>query len=138
VEPEPQKADEPRAEPRDPLLDKLDTPAAMREHVETEFAAERVDPSWAPAAETSLTTAFTKALPEGSRLMRADCHETICRVRLEHTQALAHAGLARALPPARPWNAPMFISPPILREDGKVESQIHIAREGHPLEGIAE
>lgn len=127
--------DEPQAEPTHPHLD---SPEAFQEHVETNFAAEQVDRAWAIVAETQLSASIEKILPKGSQVRSTKCHQTICRVDLEHRDALAPGALLRLLPQGRPWNAAVYLTPPVAEVGDTVKSHFFIARQGYPLEGIAD
>ena len=109
----------------------------MQLHVEAIYSSEPSDRGWSGNAESSLQTGVRGNLPEGSRLLRAECRATLCRMELEHQTQDAHEGFLRALAPERPWNGPMYSSAP-RRENEKIYSTLFIAREGHPISGIAE
>jgi len=109
----------------------------MRPALEATLSREPKDQAWARDAERDLSAKVGDALPEGSRVIEVHCQSSMCRMRLDHQAASAHDGLVRLLPAIRPWNGPIYIAPPTL-SDGAVESDVFIAREGYPLEGIAE
>lgn len=57
--------------------EQADAQAAL---IEQAVVAERADPNWAPAAETSIRRMFQDSEIESLKLMNAQCRATLCRI----------------------------------------------------------
>jgi hypothetical protein len=57
-------------------------PAALQARYDAAFAAESVDPPWARAEESAVQTFFDAESAKGAHLEKAECRESMCRMRL--------------------------------------------------------
>jgi hypothetical protein len=111
----------------------------MKAHVEALYFEETVDRAWASIAEVTLLKGLEKIMPEGSRAERVECKSTMCRIDLVHQDTSLGPGLFfRQIANERPWNAPIHTTAPEPDASGVVRNNAYIAREGHPIPGIAE
>lgn len=113
------------------------TDETMNQHASELFQAETPDRAWAGAAELSLQSVLREHAPPGTRSLRVECRSTLCRIDLEHESAESRESLIRSVPAKLPWGGPLF-SPAPSHAGGRLRSSIYIAREGFPIEGIAE
>ncbi len=65
----------------------VNNPADLKEFMETTFAGQSVDPSWAPAAEDTLQYGLGDQLPSGSVIQSVECHTSICRIETVHNNS---------------------------------------------------
>jgi len=64
--------------------------AAIAAHLDREFQLQARNDPWAGSVEAEVRTFFTEAShAEGSRLLDADCHSSLCRLRIAHEDKLA-------------------------------------------------
>lgn len=109
----------------------------MAEHASELYHAEPPDRGCAGAAEASLQAVFRDQAEPGTKPLRVECRTTLCRIELEHDSVKSRDSLMHSLAGKLPWDGSMF-SPPPGYADGRLRSSIYLAREGFPIEGIAD
>jgi hypothetical protein len=85
---------------------------AQEKLVEQTILSERLDPSWAPAAETAIRRMFDDSQTESLKLVGAQCRATLCRIDIAASAAAGEGGdfdqSFRNLLVRMPWQAQGF------------------------------
>jgi hypothetical protein len=91
------------------------------------------DPSWGPEAETRIASLFSTEKIKGSRIRRADCFSTLCRVEVDHDDVEAQERMGNNLPMEPPFDGETMIQ----RIDDPLgpRTLLYVARQGHVLQG---
>jgi len=73
--------------------------------LESRFAAQALDEAWSQSAAERVTEKLSAALPSGSRVLSADCRESMCRAEIAHVDVEAHrAYLQSSFMDPRKWD----------------------------------
>lgn len=111
-------------------------PAEIRAELDTVFASDRPDPSWAADAGRTVGARVAAVLPEASAMREVDCHAHLCRIETTHSDLESYRRFVQGAfldPETRVWNAGFFSSPPVQDERGELVATMYLAREGEPL-----
>jgi hypothetical protein len=114
-------------------------PAEIRDHLETSFATEQVDASWARTAERTAESRIKNVLTQGTSLRSVECHSSMCRIETGHQNVddfQSFVSQAFVKPESRMWNAPMFLTPldeKAAEHGGPLVIVAYVAREGREL-----
>ena len=109
---------------------------AQEKLVEQTIVSERLDPSWAPAAETAIRKMFDESQIQSLKLVGARCRATMCRIDIASNGAAGEGGdfdqSFRQLLARMPWQAQGFgrVYDPFGPSPTAV---FFLAREGSPL-----
>jgi hypothetical protein len=109
---------------------------AQERLVEQAILSERLDPSWAPAAETAIRKIFDESQIQSLKLAGAQCRATLCRIDIVSNGAAGEGGdfdqSFRQLLVRMPWQAQGFgrVYDPFGPSPTAV---FFLAREGNPL-----
>lgn len=101
-----------------------------RQRVQSAFATEAVDASWASEAEHKLEGIVRGHLPTGSRLSGLACHASMCEVDVTHADSKAQADFL--LTGFTGWPGSLFVAGET-PQHGEVAVTIFAAREGTEL-----
>ena len=61
-------------------------PEQVQASIEKKYAQQSETTRRDPGTEETLRKSITTQLPEGSKLLNVECHETICRLEIEHAE----------------------------------------------------
>lgn len=73
------------------LARRLPSAAVLQSHYDAALAAERADARWAPAEESVVLAFFASDAAKGARLEKAECRESMCRIRVRFDDHEARA-----------------------------------------------
>lgn len=124
-----QRAMEERSE-RDAAHSEPVTLEQSRASVVGAFEQECVDPRWSAGANHALEALVREHLPKGSRLGSVECHTTMCRLEVVHTELEASNELL--MKTSRGWPGMLFVAKD-LQEQGQRTVTVFASREGHLL-----
>ena len=111
-------------------------PVNPQEFLETVFAEQSADPSWARAAEDTIEDKLRGQLPQGSTIQSVECHASICRIETLHGDSNAYEQfLADAFkdPSKRIWSGDAFSQELSQGTQGELVVVSYLAREGGSL-----
>jgi len=90
------------------------------------------DATWSRDAEAAIASAFHGETFPGARLLRADCHATLCRVEVGHESGIARDQFMERVADVPPFNATAgFVY--ITGEGDEARSVLYTSRQGHNL-----
>lgn len=69
-------------EPSQELARRVVEPAMLQAHYDAVFATENPDKRWAPLEENAVAAVFSTDSAQGARLEKAECRESMCRIRV--------------------------------------------------------
>lgn len=101
--------------------------------LEQRFGTEGKDTSWSAGAEASIAQAFRSESLAGSRIVRAECGTTLCRVEVSHESAATQEGFVwtvRGIPPFDHGGFAHRVDDP---GSGTSRTIVYMPREGHSL-----
>ena len=115
------------------------SPEAERAAVEARVAlldqqvrTERVDPRWSGPATAQIQALFAGDKLAGSTLRDATCQTTLCRIEVDHRDALALDRFLGELPTRLGWNTDSYAQT-VTHEDGSTTLVLYLSRDGYPL-----
>jgi hypothetical protein len=115
------------------------SPEAERAAVEARVAlldqqarTERVDPRWSGPATAQIQALFAGDKLAGSTLRDATCQTTLCRIEVDHRDALALDRFLGELPARLGWNTNSYAQT-LTHEDGSATLVLYLSREGYRL-----
>ncbi|WP_438016350.1 hypothetical protein WMF18_36760 [Sorangium sp. So ce315] len=102
------------------------------QHYEAYFGREGDDPEWSFRTEIEIAQTLHEANVEGSSLEVADCHATVCRLELSHTDQNAQAHFMQNIPVKPPFDTSGFYHR-VDAPDRTPRTVLYLARAGHEL-----
>jgi TolA-binding protein len=119
AEPPSPQAEQARAQERLALLDR-------------QIVGEKIDPRWSGPATEQIRGVFADGALAGSALSSAACQTTLCRVEVDHRDAMALDRFVGEFPARLGWSAHSY-SQVTTHEDGSATLVLYISREGYRL-----
>ena len=99
-----------------------------RDFVKTKFIAQAVDPSWARAAKSEVTDAFSHFVTRESRIRNVECRTSICAVEVDNDNEAAYRKFATTA--FEPGNLKLPNELMVTRDDNSWRMVVYLAREG--------
>ena len=118
-------------EPSKELARRVVEPAMLQAHYDAVFSAENPDKRWAPVEENAVAALFSTDSAQGARLEKAECRESMCRIRVHfddpgaRTHFMANIGVA-------PFNHGGFYR----TDEATGAFTLYTAREGRSLPSV--
>lgn len=119
AEPPSPQAEQARAQERLALMDR-------------QIVSEKIDPRWSGSATEQIRAVFADGALADSALSSAACQTTLCRIEVDHRDAMALDRFVGEFPARLGWSAHSY-SQVITHEDGSVTLVLYISREGYRL-----
>lgn len=110
-------------------------PAAAEVRVallDRQVRTERTDPRWSGPATAQIQAAFAEGGLAGSTLRNAACQTTLCRVEVDHRDALALDRFLGEFSARLGWNTHSYAQT-LTHEDGSATLVLYLSREGYRL-----
>jgi hypothetical protein len=93
---------------------------------------ERADSRWSGPATAQIQALFSGDKLAGSTLRDATCQTTLCRIEVDHRDALALDRFLGELPARLGWNTNSYAQT-LTHEDGSATLVLYLSREGYRL-----
>lgn len=120
-----------REEPPSPEAERAAVEARMA-LLDQQARAERADPRWSGPATAQIQALFAGDSLAGSTLRDATCQATLCRIEVDHRDALALDRFLGELPTRLGWNTNSYAQT-VTHEDGSATLVLYLSREGYRL-----